>query len=352
MVFSDADAWLAGHLRPELPRLCFGAGALLLSSFVNFRTGAQLKAAIEGGKSPARSLLLFGLGAAAGCLRTVVFDSASERLRASMCAQVFAAKLLEEPKEEPGTSGTSSVAAMDSDVALCADLILKLQNVARYTSSIVGGTIAMFRASWKLSAAVWPLLVTGALHGARAGAKRSMKSAQSLAEVREDALGFAEERLQHSDLVRWFCRAEHEAKAFKAKCDKAVAVATRAARVRGISHLVLDWASKSVLLGLASLGSQLVARGELTAGELTSYFFHAAFLGLGLYGFVGLIPEAHHVDPRMSCMYDGCLYETRPFEPTRPFSVQIAVARAAAVRLSATVGQAHAGASAQMGDSF
>ena len=28
---------------------------------------------------------------------------------------------------------------------------------------------------------VWPLLVLGALHGARAGAKRSMKSAQSLA---------------------------------------------------------------------------------------------------------------------------------------------------------------------------
>ena len=39
---------------------------------------------------------------------------------------------------------------------------------------------------------VWPLLVLGALHGARAGAKRSMSSAQSLAAAREDALSFAE----------------------------------------------------------------------------------------------------------------------------------------------------------------
>jgi len=149
----------------------------------------------------------------------------------------------------------------------------------------------MFRASWKLSAAVWPLLVIGAVQGARAGAKRSMKSAQTLAQVREDALSFAEERLQHSDLVRWFCRAEEEAKAFHEKCEKTVAVATSSAKRRGIAHFVLDWASKGVLLGLSSFGSQLVARGELTAGQLTSYFFHATFLGLGLYGLVGLVPE-------------------------------------------------------------
>eukprot|EP00435_Cladocopium_sp_Y103_P066720 s4_g29.t1 len=289
---TDADVWLARHLQPEVPRLCLGAGALVLSSFVNFRTGAQLKTAIEeGGKSSAvRSLMLFGLGAAAGCVRTIIFDSASERLRASMSVQVFAAKLLEEPSQSPEEE-RGSVAAMDSDVALCADFILKIQNVARFTSSIIGGTVAMFRASWKLSAAVWPLLVLGALHGARAGAKRSMKSAQSLAQAREDALSFAEERLQHSDLVRWFCRAEEEAKAFHDKCEKSVAVATSSARKRGMAHFVLDWASKGVLLGLSSLGSQLVARGELTAGQLTSYFFHATFLGLGLYGLVGLVPE-------------------------------------------------------------
>ncbi|CAE6932764.1 ABCB10 [Symbiodinium natans] len=303
----EADAWLLRHLWPEVAPLTLGAGALAVASFVNFRTGAQLKNAIEtdgeGRRSVLHSLLLFGLGAVAGCVRTVTFDSASERLRASMAAEVFAAKLLEEAQ---GKADSASVASMDSDVALCADFILKLQNLVRYTSSIVGGTVTMFRASWKLSAAVWPLLVTGALHGARAGAKRSAKSAQALAEKREEALAFAEERLQHVDLVRWFCRAEAEAKAFRRLCDASVEIASRSARVRGVSHLVLDWAAKSVLLGLASLGSQLVARGELTAGELTSYFFHASFLGLGLYGLVGLMPE-------------------------------VAVARTAAARLAATV---------------
>lgn len=155
----------------------------------------------------------------------------------------------------------------------------------------MGGSVAMFRCSWKLSLAVWPLLVLGALHGARAGGQRSAVAAESLARCRREALAFAEERLQHSDLVRWFCRREKEAKAFEEKCHECVLVAKKAAQSRGIAHLVLDWSSKGVLLGLSSLGSRLVARGELTAGQLTSYFFHAAFLGLGLYGFVGLVPE-------------------------------------------------------------
>lgn len=103
---------------------------------MNFRTGAQLKAAIEGGKSPARSLLLFGLGAAAGLalpsiprlplqplrpsrrlpphrgLRQRVGALARLHVRAGKpsvspglalaTCEVFAAKLLEEPKEAWG----------------------------------------------------------------------------------------------------------------------------------------------------------------------------------------------------------------------------------------------------------
>ncbi|CAE8699865.1 unnamed protein product [Polarella glacialis] len=313
----SGDAWLKAHLRSEAPTLFLGCGALAMASFVNFRTGAQLKSAIEAGPDGSKSailksLMLFAGGAAAGCVRTIIFDGTAERLRASMAAQVFAAKLLAEPSAADGEEpGKTSVTSMDSDVASCADVVLKLQLVMRYTSSVIGGTIAMFSASWKLSAAVWPLLVTGALHGARAGAKRAGKAAQKLSAAREDAMGYAEERLQHAHLVRWFSRAEQEAAVFQEKCAVWVDVSSKAARTRGIAHLVFDFASKGVLLGLAALGSNLVQRGELTAGELTSFFYHSGFLGLGLYGLVGLVQE-------------------------------IAVARIAACRLGATVASAKA----------
>eukprot|EP00443_Scrippsiella_acuminata_P090452 CAMPEP_0115386354 /NCGR_PEP_ID=MMETSP0271-20121206/8097_1 /TAXON_ID=71861 /ORGANISM="Scrippsiella trochoidea, Strain CCMP3099" /LENGTH=601 /DNA_ID=CAMNT_0002809771 /DNA_START=71 /DNA_END=1877 /DNA_ORIENTATION=+ len=312
----DANRWLARHLSTEAPCLTVGVGALVVASFVNFRTGEQLKAAID--RIPVeiaqllrRSALLFGLGAVASCIRTYIFDSTAERLRAALAAEVFAARLRIEPSTsspnrsdddlafksnsiapEDALATTHTTGAMDeSDVALCADLVLKLQNVARYTSSVVGGTVAMSIASWKLTAAVWPLLVTGALRGVRAGTKRAGKAAQQLADAREEALGFAEERLQHQDLVRWFSRAEPEAVQFRRRCDACVTLASKAARGRGIAHMVVDMASKGVLLGLCSLGSHLVKRGELTAGELISFFFHASFLGLGLYGLVGLAPE-------------------------------------------------------------
>lgn len=296
---SDSDAWIFSHLRPELPRLFLGAGALVVTSFVNFRTGAQLKKATElapgTGSGPLlRSFALFGLGAIAGSIRTFIFDSTAEKLRASIAAEVFAARLRAEPGTQaagPGNEASSITMALDSDVTLCAEIVPKLQNMVRFSCSILGGTLAMFRASWKLSAAVWPLLAAGAIRGSRAGAKQAGKSAQQLATAREDAMSFAEERLQHANIVRWCCRVESEAATFHEKCLACVLIATKAAKGRGIAHLVVDFAIKGVLIGLCSIGSRLVQRGELTAGELTSYFFHATFLGLGLYGFVGLVPE-------------------------------------------------------------
>lgn len=297
---TEPDLWIASHLCPELPRLLVGAGALVFASYVNFRTGTQLQKAIEvppggGFGAVTTSLILFGAGAAAGSIRTFIFDGTTERLRASLAAEVFTARLRAEPSSPafgPNFDRNVSAAiALDGDVALCAEVVPKLQNVVRYTSSVVGGTVVMFRASWKLTAAVWPLLVTGALHGARAGAKRAGRSAQELAVAREDAMGFAEERLQHADLVRWFSRVESEALIFSEKCGVCVSIAARAAKGRSIAHMVFDFAAKGVLLGLCHLGSKLVQRGELTAGELIAFFFHASFLGLGLYGLVGLVPD-------------------------------------------------------------
>lgn len=289
-----------------------------MASLVNFRTGSQLKAAVEEESGASRqallkSLALFGVGALAGCVRTIIFDSTAERLRASIAVQVFAARLRLEPSvaashglasRQPGDEsngagetgeaqiqGLPPASAVDSDVSLCADVVPKLQNIVRYTSSILGGTYTMFRASWKLSIVVWPLLVTGAVHGARASAKRAGKAASALAAAREDALSFAEDRIQYSDLVRWFCRAEAEAAAFEEKCKSCVTVASKAARGRGIAHSVVDFSLKSMFVGLCSLGSYLIKSGEMTAGDLSSFFYHAAFLGLGLYGFVNLVPE-------------------------------------------------------------
>lgn len=309
----NSDVWLARHLWVEAPRLAVGVGALVCASFVNFRTGAQLKAAVEAvdgarGNAASRSLLLFSLGAAAGCIRTYIFDSTAERLRASIAVEVFAARLRAEPSaasaegergaadeqalgQDAEQPATSSAAMDDNDVVLCSELVSKVKDIARFTSSVVGGTIAMFWASWKLSAAIWPLLVFGTLRGARAGAKRAGKSAKALADIRGQALGFAQERLRHRDLVRWFMRVEPETNEFGKIYGSCAALASKAARGRGCAHMLFDLASKGFLLGLCNLGTLLVQRGELTTGELTSFFYHSMFLGLGLYGLVGLAPD-------------------------------------------------------------
>lgn len=335
------DRWLARHLLAEAPHLVVGVGALICASFVNFRTSSQLRAAIEATPATSRSvatrgLLLFTFGAAAGCIRTFIFDSTVERIRCALAVEVFAARLRAEPAclpapEEPaGTEGAEqeadansgkirSSAAMDaSDVQVCAELALKLQNVIRYSASVVGGTGAMFYASWRLSSVVWPVLVVGCLHGARSGAKRGSKSAKRVAEAREKALGFAEERLEHRDLVRWFQRADAEASDFQELCKSCIAVVKKSARDRGVAHFVLDLAGKGVLMGLCNIGTQLVRSGELTTGQLTQYMIHSGMLGLGLYGLVGLAPEimiARDAANRLTAALAAANPEAVDFEP-------------------------------------
>ena len=189
-----------------------------------------------------RSLAFFSAGALAGCIRTFVIDSVTEKVRVSIATEVFSAWLHAEPDSNQGqadeTDGAdaeseeklletaqprartrrsvfgqgacvqlgsyfhlflSSVepqrtaVALDSDVTLCSTAVPMCSTIVRYTSSVVGGTIAMFRSSWKMSAFVWPLLVTGSIYGARAGGKTAGKSARQIADARADAFGFAED---------------------------------------------------------------------------------------------------------------------------------------------------------------
>jgi len=292
-----------------------GIGALTCASLVNFRTGTQVKKALEDlattngsqlGAVVGKSLMLFGFGAVAGCIRTWVVDSTSERLRTSLAFEVFHARLLLEPADKDQVSSASSADAKDAsdastsgetasgldvDVGLCADLVPKMQNLARYTFSVLGGTFVMIKSSRKLTAVVWPLLVVGALYGGRASAKSAGKSAQKMAQARDEAWSFAEERLQHADVVRWFSRASEEADAFHSKCSACIATAAKAARNRGLAHMVLDFVGKGVIMGLISFGGTLVHRGELTAGGLTAYVMHSSMMGLGLIGLTGLAPE-------------------------------------------------------------
>mmetsp|Transcript_54357 Transcript_54357/g.100382 ORF Transcript_54357/g.100382 Transcript_54357/m.100382 type:complete len:607 (+) Transcript_54357:104-1924(+) len=311
-MLDEATAWWFSHLRPEAPRLVFGIGALTCASFVNFRTGTQVKKALEDlattsgsqlGTVVCKSLMLFGFGAIAGCIRTVIVDSTAERLRTSLAFEVFHARLVLEPadkdagsasadaKEASEASTGETAAGLDVDVGLCAELVPKIQNLARYTFSVLGGTFVMIKSSKKLTAVVWPLLIIGALHGGRASAKSAGKSATKMAQAHEEAWSFAEERLQHADVVRWFSRASEEADSFHSKCSACVKAAATAARNRGIAHMVLDFVGKGVIMGLISFGGTLVQRGELTAGGLTAYVMHASMMGLGLIGLTGLAPE-------------------------------------------------------------
>uniref|UniRef100_A0A7S1AFC4 ABC transporter n=1 Tax=Noctiluca scintillans TaxID=2966 RepID=A0A7S1AFC4_NOCSC len=324
---SDPGSFLLPHLRPEAPRLLLGAGALLAASFVNFRTGAQLRGAIEsnaGHGHLVRSLAFFGAGALAGCIRTFVIDSVTEKVRVSIATEVFSAWLHAEPDSHQGqadeTDGADAeseekmletsqprartAVALDSDVTLCSTAVPMCSTIVRYTSSVVGGTIAMFRSSWKMSAFVWPLLVTGSMYGARAGGKTAGKSARQIADARADAFGFAEERLQNRNLVRWFTRADREANSFREKCQVCIRMVSKTAAVRGVFHLCFDLIAKGLLMGLCALGGYLVKKGELTAGEVTEFFFHAMFLGLGLYGLLDQVPKVADIREaakRLSC---------------------------------------------------
>ncbi|CAD7967801.1 unnamed protein product [Amoebophrya sp. A25] len=192
-------------------------------------------------------------------------------------------------EEATKQSAVYEMSLLNQDVDVLADFYtLKTGNILRYSSSLFGGSCAAFYSCAILAAWGIPIVFGLGYFVARRSGSRSKNKIQK----REDDNLLLEEhafaRIQGAAVIRCFGRGESETKEFSRLLVKRYqqerATGKRRAQLMGGVDLVL----KSSLLALASGGSVLVRRAQITGGQFVHFLLSATMAGLGFYGLLGI----------------------------------------------------------------
>ncbi len=166
-----------------------------------------------------------------------------------------------------------------ADVSLLQDTFsTTLSELIRQTAVLVFGTLILFVTNFQLTLfmlATFPVLVIVGMVFGRYIRKLSKKTQDALA----DANVVVEETLQSVNTVKAFTNEWFEIGRYRRSLDQVVSIALKAARYRGAFVSFIIFALFGGIVLVLWYGSTLVAEGEISIGDLTSFIIYTMFIG-------------------------------------------------------------------------
>jgi len=288
--------WSLCDLREQRPLLATGIVALTVSSAVNFRTGPLFRGLIDNPNATGKTLVgtgvLFTVGAIASYIRTYCFGRAETALRTSLSLRAFSSLLRIRRGTESSNVGSQLALVRDDTTKVAEFWTVKVQNCLRYFCSILGGTVMCIYVSPELAGCTLPLVFYGSYKGMRRRAQHQSASQSKLLDARDVAMDFCEQRLSQAPVIRAFNAVERESSSFLECLSDYNRLSLRAARRSGLMMGTIDICMKGTFMALVYGGGQLVKRNKLTGGQLTQFILHAAMVGMGFAGVIGVSADA------------------------------------------------------------
>jgi len=293
------------YVRGDLSLLLCGLGALSVASYSNAMTPRLIKSVIDNTSSKdgttlvsvrqqrASMLRAFGIftaGSIGSYVRTRAFGTVAANVGQRLRVALFSSLVTKERSFFDGRKTASLVDALMNDVEEVEQTVTQnVGNVLRYTSSLVTGTTAILSISGGgmmlakfagMSMCLMPVV-------AIAGAKQNKKvKAAKLAgdEQRVESTSFATERLGGIQTVHSFSQEGYEAANFARLCVEQAKRRRGLAKAEGALMGGLDWTIKTAGLSLIAAGAGLVRKGQMSAGNLTSFTMYSGLSAMGLAG--------------------------------------------------------------------
>jgi ATP-binding cassette subfamily B protein len=283
---------LAPFLRPYRVRLALAALFLLLSAAAGLALPGLLRALIDRGLVDAApdhrmmalrdhlTALFFGSVALAvsAALRIYTVTWLAERLSADLRVAVYGHVLQQSPEFFETTQTGEVLSRLTADTTLVqtvlgSSLSMGIRNALTATGAglmlVVSNASVMVPALAILLAVVLPSTLIG-----RRLRRLSRSSQDRLAETS----ALASEVLNAVTVVQSYVQEAREVARFSAASERAVAVATRRARVRAIMTTFIMAATFAGLLWAFYRGTEAVIRGEASAGQLSQTIVYALML--------------------------------------------------------------------------
>ncbi|GAA6018263.1 hypothetical protein JCM11491_005128 [Sporobolomyces phaffii] len=225
------------------------------------------------------------------------------------------------PVKKTGVRSTGDIISrLGSDAGIVGEsLTRELSEGLRALVTATVGIGAMLYISTKVTAVmlliVPPISIAAVFYG-RFLKKLSRQTQKAVG----DMVAVSEERLGAIRTVQAFNAVEPtETKAFKNKVDKIFTLAKTEAWASGLFFGGAGFAGNMTLIALLTYGGSLVARGEITVGDLTSLMVYTFYIGSSLFGltsFFGTIMKGVGASSRIFELLDA-----------RPLAVQLGVGK-------------------------
>mmetsp|Transcript_9088 Transcript_9088/g.13183 ORF Transcript_9088/g.13183 Transcript_9088/m.13183 type:complete len:511 (+) Transcript_9088:607-2139(+) len=181
------------------------------------------------------------------------------------------------------TPGALGVALTEDAATASKAITMSFAAGVRSLSSVTYSTFLMFRISPSLlaiSASVVPVIGGGAILFSKYIKTLSKKQR----EVTEQAADFAEERLNHIEMIKMCGRNKDEVETYEEMQRESVRLGRKVALADGVFMGGIFAATSAALLMVFYAGGKAVSAGKMTTGSLTSFATYSFLLGVGTSG--------------------------------------------------------------------
>jgi ABC transporter fused permease/ATP-binding protein len=287
-----------GYVRPYLGRLLLALLALFLGSALSLVLprvfGLTVDAALTTrdramlDQTAAFLVALFALQAVAVWIRHYLMSWVGERVVADLRAQLQRHLLTMSQSALRDIRTGELLSRISSDVGhlqevVGQDLSLLLRNIV----ALVGGITILTWISAKLTmimlAVVPPLMLMAHALGRRI--RVISKEAQNKLAA---ASGSLAEGLAGIEVVQAFTREEHEAKRYSSEVEVAFTVMIEKVVARAWFMSLAGFLASSSIAGIFWLGGNMVIDGQMTSGDLASFFFYTMAVAASVGSMAGL----------------------------------------------------------------
>src|SRR5690606_38205062 len=178
---------------------------------------------------------------------------------------------------------------LSADLSQIQDTITStVAELVRQVTFFLGGVVFLFIVSGKLTLlnlAILPLLVLTAVVFGRFIRNLSRQAQDQLAESNT----IVQETLQGSSNVKAFVNESYEAGRYSRSLQSVVRIAVKGATFRGIFASFIVFCLFGAVVAVIWFGSSLVAAGEISVGDLTTYILYSVFVA----GSMGSFPDLY-----------------------------------------------------------
>ncbi|TDQ75662.1 ABC transporter ATP-binding protein [Sphingobacterium yanglingense] len=294
---------ILSYLKPYKGKFILGMIFLILSSLTMLTFPALLGAMIDAAQGKQTypwlessvlfigglSLVILSFQSIMSFFRIRLFVEIAEKALASIRRESYL-KLITLPIDFFANRRVGELnSRLSADLSQIQDIMTTtLAEIIRQTISLVIGVLLLIIVSPKLALmnlCILPILVVTAIFFGRFIRNLSKQTQDQLA----DSNSIVQETLLGISNVKAFVNEYYEAHRYSKKLDNVVNLSVKAATYRGLFASFIIFCIFGAVIAVIWYGASLVAAGEITVGDLTTYILYSMFVA----GSMGSFPELY-----------------------------------------------------------